>query len=271
MGGQTSSNTNAPVSDPRAIRVCSAAGINIVKARIEEFNKLADGLQHTQGEIMRSQDKKNLIDSSLLALKWTKAACDGIIEIFGALGGPEGKVIAGSYKVGAAVADSGGRAAAGQRVEYVKTASDIGTGLLKTKTGGRNVSDDVKMLDKTSGVMTINGKLVQGAMNNNESDVKKAAFFDLSVEIGHMVLEGLKKETGGKIVEVGKTIADSGIEMATAFEEYREEQKNNEEAIKGMKATMSNQIQRLERKIRNLTALVESCRPDSAEEDRRLP
>lgn len=216
-------------------------------------------------------EQKAVIDSVLLGLKWTKAACDSFIAIAAQFTGPKGGGVAGAYEATSTVAEAASRTATGQSVDWTRTTTRVATGSLKAAKGlahmgklpvsevtKRNLDD----ISTVAGVGKVNVEIIHNAMKQDASGIKKG-IVDLHVEVARLSMK-LKGGPAEKAVNIAKELVDMTLTMYDNYEEFRQERAANRETLRAMKQTQSRLLASVRRQIRKLEQELQVCISTSA-------
>lgn len=246
--------------------------------RLVTLRQLEKGVAASRAEVAKSAQSKELIDRTLLGLRWTKAVCDAFIDIASEFvpNPATGKLLKSGYKITSTTAEAVSSAAAGQKIDYVKTTTTIVTsamsGAEKLSKVPAGAKEQLAMLNKTAGLFKVKTDIVHSALKQDEKGVTKGVFVDLSAEIGSLVLSELKAETAGKVLKIGKSFADTGISMRKAYDEFKSERDVSASTFRSTKRTMERSLESLRSRIGLLERQLSACEAElAAKEPVRLP
>lgn len=245
-------------------RDCSLSGVGFKEDQLHEMVKIADGLRVTLNGLSSERGWATFHDGALAGLKWTKASCDAFISIAATWGPPQAKAIEGMYVAGSGVGEAASKKAAGQRVNTSDVAKSVIEGVAKgvpgTKYGRYMMGKDAdKNVKQVSGIAVINTKLIHGAINGNESSVKKAVFLDLSAEIVKITFEGAGMNLSKKAVGTAKSVADLGFSVAATLEEYKSASSSTKNSFDMQEKMIRSSLSRIEITVRRLSAELNEC------------
>ncbi|HEY5797420.1 MAG TPA: hypothetical protein VIU82_20640 [Bosea sp. (in: a-proteobacteria)] len=74
-----------------------------------------------------------------------------------------------------------------------------------------------------------------------------------------MILDLLKQEAAGSVIKVGQSLADAGISLADAYEDFKKERVATARSLDAMKRTLVVQLLSLQKKIEGARAELETC------------
>lgn len=278
----------AIVPNANVQRVCNMAGLDIARARQIELQQLKATLEQSLRELQAAQSSEQRAQSILLALQLTRAtsiafinltaeALSAIGDYIPALKGSSAlaKLVKSVAGMGMATADAAGAAMAGEKVDWVKTASRIGnsaTGLVSENALGLG-KGTAEYLAKSA---TVKAELVRGAIADDEKAVTKAAIkynTDLMKQIGKEIADTSTSAggnpIGGKLIKSGASAINITVEAATFSTELdaafsgdlsaREEMDARHASLKTM---LLRQMRRLQGRIDELEREIGLCQTE---------
>ena len=239
-GGQISFNK-------RTVEVCSMAGINLITDEMVRLSSLRTALRTSLSDIEKQRDSDRLMANVGLSLSLVKAICDATLDIAGALGPPQMKVLSEGYKetqdfIAFRQAAHGGKDYDAAKYLVKKVAKAGGNPAIKDAV-------DLKLISTDGLRAAVTGKNVDSSK----------AIADMVVKISDMSAKYKNADPATtRALGVAKALINAGFASYKVYDEYRD-MKLSDANFEKMKKAQMQVIDTFDAQIRALNSVLDAC------------
>lgn len=239
------------ITDQKSIQTCSLSGLATMRGKEVELLQIRAAMIANSKEADAATDYADLMRTALFGLQLTKAACDAVLGIVGALAEGPAKGIAQGYSIASPLAEAGGKFIAGAPAgdslrKGFDAAAKVGLKNSKLDSGIRDVVELKK----------IQSDIVVDAVTSDYQRLR-ADLYAYGEKLAKMTAEAVKNKTVGKVLDVGKTLYKAATAYMSAYDEYKDNDMSR--AMDGAKKTFRTYQASIERRLIVLQHEISEC------------
>lgn len=233
--------------EKRTVEVCSMAGINLITDEMVRLSSLRTALRTSIGDIEKQRNSDRFMANVGLSLSLVKAVCDATLEIAGALGPPQMKLISKGYKETQDFVAFQQNSHSGKDYEAAKyVAKKLAAG-----SGNPAIKDavDLKLISTDGLKAAVTGKNVDSAK----------AISDMVIQISDMSAKYKNADPATtRALGVAKALINAGFASYKVYEEYRD-MKLSDDNFEKMKKAQLQVIAKFDAQFQALNSVLDTC------------
>lgn len=245
------------MTDPGAIRTCSLSGLATMRGKEAELLQIRAAMLANIAEADAVTNQADLARTIIFGLQLTKASCDAVLGIVGALAEGPAKGVATVYFGVSPMAEIAGKTIGGQRVGGAEVAKASTAGLnaaVQMSSAGADIKAVVDL-------KRVQSDLIIDAVNS-DFDALKKDIYSYGEKLGKFTLSALEKKSVAKVYEVAKQLSKAAMTYAAAYEDFRASDMT--EAMEGAKRTFRVRQAMVERQLIVLQHAISQCEGELA-------
>ncbi|CAH1678234.1 hypothetical protein BOSEA31B_14673 [Hyphomicrobiales bacterium] len=251
-----------PIVDPRALRICNAAGLWKANKQLASLRELRSGLDISLRELEGERKKAEIVNKALMVARFTRATADAFISMTSALAKVVLPKVAadGIDRVGTAYgaatpwAEALGNKMAGAKVDWTDTAASSAREGASLMTG----NDGYELLIQSSAVKV---EIVNAAMQKDQAKViRSSAFYLVDLHASMAKIAGRRKSEA--LLKLAKSTYEYNDKIGDAFNALIDDDLATAMQFDASKATLLRAGRELSKKIAELEGFVADCQQE---------